>query len=305
MPIDSIYSITVDEVTAAGKEVLRNTTTSQGAQVGFRIKVYDLQSLFAAGSFERAIPIAQDDTGIFTARISSEVVNASNRNEQRIADFARLQKALESYYRVNGRYPYSSAAGISALSALVTGGFIPSIASAPSNGIGYAYSSRDNGAGYILQTMIEIDSEGRKIGDPRLPINFVDGYIRTDGGEVDCNVGTGMYCVGVPSVSGTVSPMGANKSPILISFTGPDTAWVGQAITWTILANDPDGDILSYDIYWGDEPKNLNSQGVTPSPNAAYSHTYAYPHAGTYTVEALVRDTKGNTARTERTVFVR
>jgi len=114
------------------------------------------------------------------------------------------------------------------------------------------------------------------------------------------------------STAGTVQTntptSSVDNSPIIQSFTGPSTLTVNQQGTWTVVASDTDNQLLSYEMYWGDELQShtpSRNQAATPSyPNTTYAHSYAYPKAGVYTITVYVYDSAGNRTQTTSTVNV-
>ena len=100
----------------------------------------------------------------------------------------------------------------------------------------------------------------------------------------------------------------SGNSPVIQSFMGPTTLAVNQQGTWTVVASDPDNEQLSYEIYWGDELQSYTpskNQAVTPgSPNTTYSHSYAYPKPGVYTITVYVYDNSGHRTQTTSTVLI-
>lgn len=85
-----------------------------------------------------------------------------------------------------------------------------------------------------------------------------------------------------------------NKPPVPI-LTLPPTAVVGEIVTADPTASsDPDGQIASMDLLWGDEP--------TKVPLATREHVFLAP--GTYTVTLTVYDTAGKAAKTTQPITI-
>lgn len=98
-----------------------------------------------------------------------------------------------------------------------------------------------------------------------------------------------------------------NKAPSIASFTGPTTLKEDAVGTWTIVAKDPEGGPLSYQVWWGDE--NIYAPSYTTAAAAqelkqTTSLSHAYSNAGTYTVHITVRDNGGQEAKASMTVSV-
>ncbi|OGG57178.1 hypothetical protein A3D71_00140 [Candidatus Kaiserbacteria bacterium RIFCSPHIGHO2_02_FULL_55_20] len=302
LDVNRVFDFGESDLTSVGKELLRNIGT--GIRVGFKFRIIDATNVKTIESLLAAPSIAEDDTSVFNVKIAKETMDAAGRNERRVSDVKQLQLALELYFDAHGRYPPGFDRGApSALSVLVTERYIDRLPTDPYSKSMYRYASRANGRGYVIGTTMEIAPDGQKFGDSRLPFKYLDGEIPADGGMFNCAISKGVYCAGEL----IEEPVAANKPPVISSFTGLTSATVGQPITWTVNAYDPEGGALSYQIYWGDElvPVNPSSnQGMTPSPNTTFSHTYAYPKAGTYTLSAYVHDSAGNQAGTERMVTI-
>lgn len=90
---------------------------------------------------------------------------------------------------------------------------------------------------------------------------------------------------------------GINKPAIISSIDGPSTLAVDSFGTWKINALDPEGGALSYRVTWGDEGvESLLSAiaGLGGSYVSSPNFTHSFNKAGTFSVEAAVRDTAGN-----------
>lgn len=114
-----------------------------------------------------------------------------------------------------------------------------------------------------------------------------------------CPVNTAAYCVAYFGDSST------NKPPTISGFSGPTTLKVNETGTWTVKASDPEGQVLSYSVSWGDEAQT--AQGLmTALPvftqTATFTHAYSSP--GTYMVTVIARDVAGKEARVSITVQV-
>ncbi len=103
--------------------------------------------------------------------------------------------------------------------------------------------------------------------------------------SVSDGINPAVSCGSVNITVTSVAPP-ANRAPVCSSVTAlPSSGTTATDITVNILASDPDGDALVYQVAFGD--------GVTTtSPANSYVHRYAV--AGTYNVSVVVIDTAGN-----------
>ncbi|MBI3627964.1 MAG: PKD domain-containing protein, partial [Candidatus Sungbacteria bacterium] len=136
--------------------------------------------------------------------------------------------------------------------------------------------------------------------DPRRGIPY---YQAQSGWLISSDVKDGLYVViaianysangsdrtsisGAFTISGTAPPGGGtNQPPVITSVSGPISTTVGQPGSWTVLASDPEGGVLTYEVNWGD------SSATSSQTGSVFSHTYA--SLGTYTIRATVKDTSG------------
>ncbi|TSC82763.1 MAG: metallopeptidase [Parcubacteria group bacterium Gr01-1014_20] len=87
-----------------------------------------------------------------------------------------------------------------------------------------------------------------------------------------------------------------NQPPVISRVDGPTSLNVGQGGTWTIVAIDATGDVLTYEATWGDG-------SATPAGTvAALTHTFTV--AGTYSLMFRVKDAAGLSAQYPFTVTV-
>lgn len=99
-----------------------------------------------------------------------------------------------------------------------------------------------------------------------------------------------------------------NSAPTISSFSGPTSLTVNESGTWTIQAQDPENEQLTYSVTWGDEQWYASLASVLSGSKAftqTTSFSHAYTAAGTYTVKIVVRDASGNEAKTTSTVQVK
>lgn len=98
-----------------------------------------------------------------------------------------------------------------------------------------------------------------------------------------------------------------NKPPTISRLSGPTTLIEGGVGTWEIVAADPEGGTLSYQIWWGDEnvyASNMNTAASVREFTQTTTFTHVYAEAGTYTVRVTVRDNAGQEVKTTATVRV-
>lgn len=115
-----------------------------------------------------------------------------------------------------------------------------------------------------------------------------------------CAVPGNAYCIARFSDS-------TNKPPRISSFSGPTTLQEDTHGTWTVSATDPEGGVLSYQVWWGDEnvyASNYTTAAAAREFTQSTSFTHAYENQGVYTVQITVRDSAGNEAKTSTTVKV-
>lgn len=90
---------------------------------------------------------------------------------------------------------------------------------------------------------------------------------------------------------------GANKPAVISGIDGPGTLAVNSFGSWKINALDPEGGPLSYRVTWGDEGvESLLSAiaGLGGSYVSSPNFTHSFNKAGTFSVEAAVKDGAGN-----------
>ncbi len=82
-----------------------------------------------------------------------------------------------------------------------------------------------------------------------------------------------------------------NNAPEIPAISGPDSAAVEQAITFTATSTDPDGDSIAIRFDWGDGAISDWSNFVLSGQSVSMSHTYST--TGTYYVKAQAKDING------------
>ncbi|MFA6213908.1 MAG: PKD domain-containing protein [Candidatus Micrarchaeia archaeon] len=95
---------------------------------------------------------------------------------------------------------------------------------------------------------------------------------------------------------------GENLPPIVTGVGGPTTLNIGQAGTWSVTANDPDGAYLAYSINWGDGLEQSQAGQRESGSTATFQHTYA--QAGAYIITFTVTDTGGASTQASVTTAV-
>ncbi len=98
-----------------------------------------------------------------------------------------------------------------------------------------------------------------------------------------------------------------NKAPVIDAIEGPSALSIGQSGVWQVVAQDPEGSVLSYSVIWGDERiedilRSLAGLSATFISSPTLSHAYA--KAGTYTMRVDVKDSAGVIASATHTVTV-
>lgn len=99
---------------------------------------------------------------------------------------------------------------------------------------------------------------------------------------------------------------GANKPPVITSLTGPTTVSVGQMVSYSINAYDPEGGKISYSTYWEKgslATHDLVGGGLWQNPETN-SPSIAFPYRGRYTVGTIVTDNVGKNTTADLTVDV-
>jgi len=82
------------------------------------------------------------------------------------------------------------------------------------------------------------------------------------------------------------------EPPTISSLTGPDSGFVGEALTFQVTGTDPGGADVSYELQWGDT-SSLAWTGNYPSgQQTTVRHTYL--DTGAYQIRAKVRNTAGD-----------
>src|SRR3989344_6030951 len=129
-------------------------------------------------------------------------------------------------------------------------------------------------------------------------VNWGDGAT-TSGGQSSAShiyAGTGTYSVTITATDSkgasssrscsniVVVPISINNPPVISSCSPPSTAVVGTTATKQYSVSDPDGDIFSITINWGDG---------SSSSGGSFSAAHIYLAAGTYFVTVTATDSRG------------
>jgi hypothetical protein len=106
---------------------------------------------------------------------------------------------------------------------------------------------------------------------------------------------------GVDSSSEPPVFVDVNTAPTMHSVLGVTTAYIGQNVTWTFQATDPDaGDSLYYEIDWDNNGSFEDIRGPFAS-GYFYDDTRTWPADQIYTIKVRARDTKNNAYSNEVT----
>jgi len=105
------------------------------------------------------------------------------------------------------------------------------------------------------------------------------------------------------SVAADEISVSTNKPPVITGVGGPTTLKISEVGTWTINAYDPDGNYLTYNIDWGDNPIVYN-QGSTATTVQSTSLQHSYSNSGTYTIIFTVKDDQGAITKSTITVNI-
>ena len=202
-------------------------------------------------SYTTPAAVAGDDGAIFAVKISNVAGNVTSNNATLTLNFPPAISAQPANQTVN--------LGQTATFTVATTGTGP-----------LSYQWTKNGANISGATAASYTTPGTVAGDS---------------GAV--------FAVTISNVAGSVTSNNAtltvvvpNQAPVIISAASatPNPGVVGQAVTFSVSALDPDGDALSYSWVFGD--------GAAGSGSTAF-HTYAVK--GVYNVTVTVSDGRGAT----------
>jgi hypothetical protein len=93
---------------------------------------------------------------------------------------------------------------------------------------------------------------------------------------------------------------------VINNVSGPATIGINQTGTWMVNASDPDDNMLSYSVNWGDQV-STPSPMATSYPNTASqlaTFTHVYGATGNYTITFHITDSEGNVATNTMQVSV-
>lgn len=93
-----------------------------------------------------------------------------------------------------------------------------------------------------------------------------------------------------------------NQTLIISGISGPTVLDVGQTGTWTVMANDSEQGVLSYNVSWGDIASSASAMSANFVSTATFSHIYN--NVGIYTAKFTVKNSQGLTAETTINVNV-
>ena len=155
------------------------------------------------------------------------------------------------------------------------------------NGFQVLWTGNDNEGSYLVDVRLKGVSDnnavviGRTFSDPALSLHITPlrkGHTLPESIDVRVVVGA--------------SP--GNLAPTVVASVNLPNAAVGQAVTFSATASDPNGDPLAYFWEFSDGGYSVDNSAVT---------THAFTAAGEYTAQCTASDMKGGTAR--HTVVVR
>ncbi len=128
--------------------------------------------------------------------------------------------------------------------------------------------------------------------------NFVSSGTNVSMGHTYNNTGTYYVKAQAKDEYGAVSNWSSshkivitNNSPSASIVSAPDSAHVGNSVTFTAKSSDPDGDRVAIRFDWGDGSLSGWSNFVFSGTNVSMSHTYN--NTGTYYVKAQAKDEYG------------
>ena len=104
------------------------------------------------------------------------------------------------------------------------------------------------------------------------------------------------------SMHGTWNTASANTPPTVGALSAvPTPAIPGQQVTFSATASDPNGDVLSYTLTFGD---GSSASGTTPAGGGPISATHAYATNAVNTAVLTVNDGRGGTASSSAQVTI-
>lgn len=101
------------------------------------------------------------------------------------------------------------------------------------------------------------------------------------------------------------------QTPNITSFVGPASLLIGQAGQWNVIAIDPAGGDLSYEVNWGDTAPSDGATIAQMANDIQTTHSsspitiqHSYTKAGTYTITVTVHTTAGLSGQASATIIV-
>jgi len=133
---------------------------------------------------------------------------------------------------------------------------------------------------------IESEDGGATWGTP-VKLNDVDGTVAEECGSVDV-IDVGAVWVDMRSGTKDIYFATLNQPPSLPTINGPTSGKAGIEYDYTILATDPDGDIVFYYIDWDD---NKAEKWIGPFESGEeITEEHTWTSVGTYTIKVKARD---------------
>jgi hypothetical protein len=104
--------------------------------------------------------------------------------------------------------------------------------------------------------------------------------------------------------SNPMTIIAANEPPVITAASGPTNLKINETGTWSIQANDPDGNSLTYKVDWGDLQKTEEDTSSMSLIDQTATFTHSDSKAGDYTITFTVTDISGDSASSSLTIQV-